>query len=386
VFGVRETAWPSIRHDLGLSYVEIGVLLTVPDLVASVVEPVLALARNRRRLIVAGGVAFAAALAATPVAPGFVPLLVATVLLYPASGAFVSLSQATLIDLEPDAPERAMARWTLAGSVGVVAGPLLLAAALALGAGWRGAFVVLAALGLVLTWAIRSVPVPASGGEPLRTAFRDALRELRRADVLRWLAVLDLGDLMLDVLLGFLALYVVDVAGKSPTEAGLYVAVWTGAGLLGDALLLPLLRRVDGVRYLRTSAAAVAVLFPAFLLAPETAKLPLLAGLGLANAGWYAIPMARLYSAFPGRSGTALAVSNLAGFAGHATPVAVGALAASVGLGPAMWVLLLGPLGLLLLLPSPRRGRPRRRPRSSRDQGPGIPRARRSGRPRADGH
>ena len=379
---MRETAWPSIRHDLGLTYVEIGVLLTVPDVVASLVEPVLALARNRRRLVVAGGVAFAASLAVTSAAPGFLSLLVASVLLHPASGAFVSLSQAALVDLEPDAHERAMARWTLAGSVGVVVGPLLLAAALTAGVGWRGAFVGLAVLGFALTWAMRSVPVPASHDEPLRTA----LREVRRLEVLRWLAVLDFGDLMLDVLLGYLALYVVDVAGKSPAEAGLYVAVWTGAGLLGDALLLPLLRRVDGVRYLRGAAAAVAVLFPVFLLAPSAAKLPLLAGLGLANAGWYAIPMARLYSAFPGRSGTALAVSNLAGVAGHLTPVAVGALAASAGLGHAMWVLLLGPVGLLLLLPSPRPDRPRRRRRSLRDRGRATRRAPRSDRPRADGH
>ncbi len=46
---------------------------------------------------------------------------------------------------------------------------------------------------------------------------------------------------MLDVLLGFLALYFVDVAGFSSSQAGLGVAVWTGMGLLGDFLLILLL-------------------------------------------------------------------------------------------------------------------------------------------------
>lgn len=38
---------------------------------------------------------------------------------------------------------------------------------------------------------------------------------LRQKEVLRWLVLLEFSDLMLDVLLGFLALYFVDVAGFS---------------------------------------------------------------------------------------------------------------------------------------------------------------------------
>ncbi len=43
--------------------------------------------------------------------------------------------------------------------------------------------------------------------------MRAALSALRRGEVLRWLVLLQFSDLMLDVLLGFLALYFVDVAG-----------------------------------------------------------------------------------------------------------------------------------------------------------------------------
>ena len=69
---------------------------------------------------------FAVALLLTALSRDFGLLLVSFVLFYPASGAFVSLSQATLMDLQPSRREQNMARWTLAGSIGVVAGwPLL---------------------------------------------------------------------------------------------------------------------------------------------------------------------------------------------------------------------------------------------------------------------
>ncbi|MFN8381353.1 MAG: hypothetical protein U0V02_05405 [Anaerolineales bacterium] len=52
---------------------------------------------------------------------------------------------------------------------------------------------------------------------------------------------------MLDVLYGFLPLYFVDVAGFTPAQAALSVAVWTGVGLLGDFLLIPLVERMKAL-------------------------------------------------------------------------------------------------------------------------------------------
>lgn len=97
MFGIREAAWPSIRADLGLSYASLGVLLAVPALVSSVLEPAMALAGGgggRRRFIAVGGLAFAAGLVIAAGADSFAVLLVGFVVLYPASGAFVALTQA----------------------------------------------------------------------------------------------------------------------------------------------------------------------------------------------------------------------------------------------------------------------------------------------------
>src|SRR5204862_3801944 len=107
--------------------------------------------------------------------------------------------------------------------------------------------------------------------------------------------------------------------------AAVGVAVWTGASLAGDWLLLWVLRRMPGLRYLRLSALAVAVAYPAFLLVPGYgAKLALAAALGLLNSGWYAIPKAQLYEALPGRSGAAVAVGGVGGFVGAGVPPALG--------------------------------------------------------------
>jgi FSR family fosmidomycin resistance protein-like MFS transporter len=352
VFGVFAAAWPLIREDFELSYAQVGLALTLPALLSSLADPAIGLlgdSPRRRVLLLGGGVLFAVAIVASAVAPTFAVLVAALVLAYPASTAFVSLAQASLMDAEPESRERNMARWTLAGSVGVVAGPLLVSAAAAVALGWRPLTLAVGLAALPLVWLARRLPLARPDG---RASVRAALAALRRAEVRRWLLLLEAADLLLDVFAGFLALYLVDAAGADAAGAALAFAVWTVAGLAGDALLLPLLRRVDGLRYLRASAAVVLLLFPAFLLVPGlAAKLPLLALLGLLNAGWYAIPQARLYAALPDGSGTAIAVGSAAGLVGSLVPIGLGLLAGAAGIGATLWLLAAAPVVLLLGLP-----------------------------------
>jgi FSR family fosmidomycin resistance protein-like MFS transporter len=359
VYGAREAAWPLIRTDLGLTYAQIGLLLGLPNVISSVVEPALGILGDiwkRRAIILGGGVVFAAALTLVGVSPGFGLLLVAFILFSPASGAFVSLSQATLMDVDPARHEQNMARWTFAGSAGVVAGSLALSAAAALGLGWRGLFLGFAALTGVLWLAALRAPFPNGEGNGAGADFKagvgEVVRALRRGEVLRWLTLLQFSDLMLDVLLGYLALYMVDVAGVTPAEAGTAVAVWSGVGLLGDFLIIPLLERMPGLRYLRISAALEFVLFTVFLLVPSfAAKLVLLALLGFFNSGWYSILKAQVYSSMPGCSGVALAVDNVFGIVGALIPWGLGLVAGWFDLRVTMWLLLLGPVALLVGLP-----------------------------------
>ncbi|HWJ44253.1 MAG TPA: MFS transporter [Gaiellaceae bacterium] len=354
MYGTLGAAWPLLRDDLGLTYAEIGLALAVPGFVGSALDPLIGVLGDtgRRRLVmVLGGVAFAGSAALLSASVGFWMLVVALVVGNPASGAFVSLAQATLMDLAPSERERNMARWTIAGSFGYVAGPLLLAAALSVGAGWRAAVAALAVAAVPLVVATRRLPGAPSAADT-SGAWHHAFAALRRREVLRWLVLLEAADLLLDIFYGYLALYFVDVARTAPASAALGVAVWTGAGLVGDWLLLFVLRRVPGRRYLRASAVVTLAVYPAFLLVPTfELKLALVAGLGLLNAGWYAIPKAGLYDALPGRSGAAVAVGGDAGLAGAAVPLVLGLVAGAVGLGPTMWVLTVAPVALLAFLP-----------------------------------
>jgi len=359
VFGAREAAWPLIRTDLGLSYAQVGLLLSLPNLVSSLVEPVLGILGDvwrRRVLVLGGGVVFALALLLTAQSRDFLVLLISFILFYPASGAFVTLSQATLMDTDPARHEQNMARWTFAGSLGVVAGPIALGAAATLGLGWRGLFLLFAGLTLIPLAMMCRFRFAIGRWGSAKTGFKaglvDALRALRRGEVLRWLTLLQFSDLMLDVLLGFLALYLVDVAGATPAQAGAAVAVWTGLGLLGNLLLIPLLERVRGLRYLRLSAVVELVLFPTFLLVPGFwPKLVLLGLLGLFNTGWYLILKAQLYSAMPGQSGTVMTVGNVFGLVGGLIPLGLGLVAERFDLTVTMWLLLLGPVALLVGIP-----------------------------------
>jgi FSR family fosmidomycin resistance protein-like MFS transporter len=181
---------------------------------------------------------------------------------------------------------------------------------------------------------------------------RGAFQAFRIPGVVRWLVLIKFSDLMLDVLLGFLALYFHAVVGLTETQAAGAVFVWLVVGLLGDFLLIPLLEKVDSLRYLRWSVVLELLLFPAFLLVHQPLlKLILVGLLGFFNSGWYAILKARLYSVLPGQSGTVMALDNLSNLVGDLLPFGIGLAADAFGLHIAMWLLLAGPLVLLVGLP-----------------------------------
>jgi MFS transporter, FSR family, fosmidomycin resistance protein len=336
----------------------------VPLLVGGALELPLGLVagegRRRRLAVLGGGILFILSLVAVAVAPSFGVLLCAFIAFYPASGAFVSLTQATLMDAWPDRQAQVMARWDLAGSAGAVAGPLLLTAVLAAGGGWRDAYLVLAGLAAVawLGTCLRDPPAAAAAADsaasdepegPAGHWARELTSALRNWPAVRWLVLMQVADLLVDVLTGFLALYLVDDAHLRPAVAALAIAVRLGSALAGDALLVFVLERVADLTVLRVSAMAAALLYPAFLLAPGVpAKLVILAALSAATAAWYPLLQARLYGSLPGRSSIAVTLSSAAGMAGGLGPLAVGLAAEWIGLPRALGVLTVVPVVILI--------------------------------------
>src|SRR5208337_1959537 len=328
---------------LGLSYAQVGLLASVPLLVGGFLElPLGVLAgqgRRRRLAILGGGIIFVLTLLAVAAAGSFTVLLCAFVAFYLASGAFVSLTQAEIMDAWPDRQAQVMARWDLAGSTGAVAGPLLLTAVLASGGGWRAGYLVLAGLAAIV-WlgACLRGPSSAAAGSPAADAAGKAAAEesaeqrpwterareiaaaLRDWGTLRWLLLIEVADLLVDVFTGFLALYLVDVAHLPPAVAALAIAIRLGAALAGDVALVVILERAGDLAVLRASAIAAALLYPGFLFVPGVPKLVVLAALSAATAPWYPLLQARLYGSLPGRSSVAVTLSSAAGLAGGLGP------------------------------------------------------------------
>ena len=222
-----------------------------------------------------GGLAIALSLVAIASTRSFPLVLVAMVIGFPASGAFVSLSQATLMDLNPGREPQMMARWTVAGSLANLIGPLILAGGFALGFGWRWAYFGMALICLVLvgmTW-LRHIPMHSAVRKLLsnrsqsgNTCLQGLWEAVRNPHLMRWMILLQFSDLLLDVLTGYLALYFTDVIGFTVAQASLMVSVLMLAGLVSNIVLIPMLERYPGRNLVRVSAGVTGILYAAWLL------------------------------------------------------------------------------------------------------------------------
>src|SRR5512143_3729108 len=143
IYGLFGAALPTIKSELALTYTQVGLLFTLPGLISVVGEPLIGLigdTRHRRALVLSGIIATAIGLALIAVARQYLSLLFASCIMYVASGAYVNLSQATLIDRDPQRAENTMARWVLMGAIGAAISPLLITVILSAEGNWRAVF------------------------------------------------------------------------------------------------------------------------------------------------------------------------------------------------------------------------------------------------------
>jgi FSR family fosmidomycin resistance protein-like MFS transporter len=369
-YGVGNAALPAIRTDLGLTYVQVGLLLGLPSMLNTFVEPLLMLlgdTRFRKRIILGGGMAIILSLLCIAAAHSYYVMLFGMIIAYPASGAFVSLSQATLMDLNPGREPHMMARWTVAGSVANLVGPLLLAGGFALGFGWRWIFFAMAAICLflvIITWR-RRIPLHprleqrALPSQQVNDLLRGLWQAARNPSLLRWMLLLPMSDLLLDVLTGYLPLYFTDVAGFNVAQASLMMSVLMLAGLISNIALIPVLEKFPGRNVVRLSAGVTAILYIVWLLAPWLwARVVLIVIIKLTTLGWYEVLQGEAFATIPGRSGTVMAINSVFGLLAGAISFVIGWVAAQAGLPAALWLLLVGPACLVLFVPRHRKALP----------------------------
>jgi predicted MFS family arabinose efflux permease len=368
VAAVPSAGSPAIQETFSTSYATTaGVLLLVPALVALFLEPIIFLAADRwpRRHFVRGGLlGMALSSLAAALAPGPLTLSLAVSLVAVSSGTAVALSQATLVDLHPEARERMMTRWTLMGLLGDLAGPLLLAGLAALGLGWRAGYAV--AAGALALWALASlrpfpqvIAAPAEDDDPgLLAALGTALRDRR---LLLWLGASAFCDLLDEVLMVFASLHLRDHLGAGPTQRALVLSAFVVGGTGGVLHAERLLARHAPLRVLAGFAAACVVSYLAWLAAPTwwLSALGMLA-VGATASPLYPIVTAQAYAALPGRSGTVNAAGHLFTPFAMALPWLLGRLADRCGTRAALLVLVIQPLALLVIARFRARQAPRR--------------------------
>ena len=185
-----------------------------------------------------------------------------------------------------------------------------------------------------------------------RAMFFNLLTALHSRELLRWVIITELSDLMLDKLLEVTGLYFHDVVGVDLGAASGAVAVFTLAFLIGNALLVPALEKIVGVRVLRVSAVVVLAAYIALMIVPIVwLKYALIAVIGFATSGWFPILRGRTYAVLPGQSGMIVAVTSLGNVSSVLVPLIVGRVADVFGLQGAMWLLAAGPIALIVGLP-----------------------------------
>lgn len=361
IYGLQGAVIPYLRDDLTLTYIEIGLLLSVPGFAGIVTDPLVGLladTKHRRALVLGGILATAIGLLFVGIGQTFALILFAFTLLFVASTAYVNLAQATLIDRSPARAEQTMARWTLLGALGVSIAPLLVTALFYLGYSWRGLYLSLAGVaGIYAAFLFRQkFDAHAGADKPAspRELWQNLIAAVHVREVWRWIIITELADLMLDKLLEVTGLYFHDVVGVDLGAASGAVAVFTIAGLIGNAILVPALEKVNGLQVLRVSAFVALIAFIALLLMPFVwLKFVLVAVISFSTASWYPILRGRTYAALPGQSGIVVSLTSLGNISSIVVPLIVGSIADAFGLQWAMWLFVLGPLALIMGAPRP---------------------------------
>lgn len=337
-----------VRRDLDLTYTQGAALLALYPGVGVVggVFGVLADRHSRRAIAAGGAFGYAAGLILFAAGGHFATLVVAVTLMGVAGDALIRATDVALVDVAGDRLELAVARGTLLATVGDLMGPALLAACLATGVGWRGAFGVagagMAAYGALL--AVQPLPGPARhadgrspGPDGVATGTRladDVLAVVRDPRTLRLGLLSALVDVFDEPFIAFAIAYLTSSRGHPPSVAILAA----GLGLAGGLVAAAWASRADRPP---PAPRPVAALLVAGVGAMVAAPHPVVAAgaaacVGAAvNLAWISLET-RILGLRPGQAGTTSAVVSAIGQVAVGVTFAAGVLADGGGLGSVM--------------------------------------------------
>ncbi len=349
---------PEVRSTFGLGYAVTSLILFVlPELFGFLLEPPLFILSDkigRRRLVPLGLVFLGVCFATAGLANNAIVFSIAMVLIYPASGVGIGLSQVSLIEAYPRQRERVMARWTMMGAIGDVGSPLLLAAIAAVGGSWRVGFVfigvVLVLHGFLVSrarWRERT-PVKDEAEEP--GFFRMAAEGLRNRRLWVWATGVALCALLDEILVAFAAMYLTDDLHATHVQVDIVIASFGLGSIVGLSILDRLLPRASSQRLLTGACLGTIATYLAWLWSPQIpVSIACMFLVGVFASPLYPIAAGRAYEAAPSRAGTAAAIMQLFAPVTLAWPLILGRIADQLGLRIALALLLLQPIGVLLI-------------------------------------
>ncbi|MCB9696893.1 MAG: MFS transporter [Alphaproteobacteria bacterium] len=343
---------PDLRADLSMSVTGVYVFGTVlPLLAALVIEPALVWLSDgprRRAILLGSGASWSLGYVVCALARSPWVLSAGLAVVFVAAGVALAVARSGLVAGSMHV-ERVLVRWTLAGAVGDLLGPLALAGLGALGGGWRAGMVGCAVA--VALWVAGAVAVPlgsaADGDEEDEGEEGTPWAALRDRRLLAWLLGVSLCALLDEILVAGVALYGVEGLGTG----------WAGAGLL---VACEMTGAVVGLWAFERLGAPRSGMLPACLLslvglwtAVAAPNAPL-AGLalfvsGLGTGPQYPLALSAAHRALPGRPGAVEALKNVFTPLDLLFPLAFGALADHAGLGVALVALGLQPAGLIAI-------------------------------------
>jgi Na+/melibiose symporter-like transporter len=331
---------------------------------AMLLEPVINLWSDygtKRYWILGGFLTMALGFALAGIIPNFIVLLLAFVLINPAGGIAVGLSQDTLIDCNPQDSTQAMTRWTLAASIGDLLAPACVALLISLHLNWSGLCIVavISWLGLASLLAFQQFPrLSVTEESEHSTSLVRVLDSLhaafRNPTLLRWVLLSQVPTMVDEISLSFATLYLRDSLHASATAIGLLLTIQM-LGSLGSLLALEhfsFLRRIAPQHLLAVLSAFVLINIIGLLSTPNLWLAGIaLFSIGLGSACWYPIAKGQAYAQLPGRSGMVRAVVSIGDPLFEVVlPGIVGLEAGHFGPRASLGLLGLAPMFMLMLI------------------------------------
>ncbi len=363
VSGFLSIGLPLANKQLGLDYTQVGLLFGAGALAALVLDPFINLLSDRyaKRYWILGGLVLLGVGFALASIHNFVLLLGAFALIYVSISAAVGLSEAALIDQNPQESARTMTRWTIMASIGDLLGPILVSLIIIQEGGWSRLcwIACIACLTMACILGVQRFPRTAQNDDEegedapsvrLLDGFREALRDTK---LIRWTILSLLPTMVDEIFIVYATFYLRDVLSVNTSTIGILIAIHMIGGFLGLFVIdRVLLQRLSPERLLMCLALFVIASMVGFL----TLRSAIWAGvmlflLGVSVAGLYPIATAEAYKRFPGRSGTVRAVASLGTPFEVVLPYVTGFVADRFGVVASLCLLGTAPLLIILLTP-----------------------------------